>query len=167
MNTALKRSLEKDEADVKIFLVDAVGEHSTKVEQRICVSFGYNEEYITELKKIPGRKWHPNDKRWSFPYNIENAERIIKIFKNQKLNIDTKLTLLISSGEMKYDGVVKQLDEAVNNDLRELKQLMRLKNYSNKTIKSYTSCIRAFFQFYNDRNPIELSAHEIKSYLLY
>jgi site-specific recombinase XerD len=159
--------LEKNGADVKIFLVDVVGEHSAKVEQRIGVSFGYNEEYITELKKIPGRKWHPNDKRWSFPYNIENTERIINIFKNQKINIDPKLSIVISPIKKKSEGEVKQLDETVNNDDRELRQLMRLKNYSSKTIKSYTSCIRAFFQFYHNCNPRELSAGEIKSYLLY
>ncbi|MBU1422870.1 MAG: tyrosine-type recombinase/integrase [Bacteroidetes bacterium] len=166
-DTAFRRGLENDKAEVKISSVNTPGEHFSKVEQRIGVSFRYNKEYITELKKIPGHRWHPNEKQWSFPIGKETLEKILKIFENQKLNIDPKLTALITPNEKKSDREVKQLDEAVNNDLRELKQLMRLKNYSNKTIKSYSSCIGAFFKFYHDDNPKKLSADKIKSYLLY
>lgn len=167
LDTALKRSLEKDETDVKIFLVDAGGEHSTKVEQRIGVSFRYNEKCITELKKIHGHRWHPEGKYWHFPLAKATHEKILKIFENQKLNIDSKLSTLISTSEKKSDGKVIQLAEAVNNDIREFQGLMKLKNYSIKTIKSYTSCIRAFLQFYNNRNPRDISAGQIKAYLLY
>ncbi|MDI6766389.1 MAG: tyrosine-type recombinase/integrase [Bacteroidota bacterium] len=133
---------------------------------RIAVKFHYNEEYIQKLKVIPGHKWHPDDKRWSFPLSLENYECIIKIFEGEKLNIDTKLNALINPSEKKSDGKVTHLDEAVNNDIRELRRQMRLQNYSNKTIKAYLSYIRTFAKSFHPRNLRQLSEGDIREYLI-
>jgi site-specific recombinase XerD len=43
---------------------------------------------------------------------------------------------------------------------------MRLRNYSQKTIKSYTSCIRSLVQHFKPRHPRELTNEDLRSYLI-
>jgi hypothetical protein len=40
---------------------------SKDVSGRIVVAFTYNSLLIGEVKKIPGYRWHPDKKSWSFP----------------------------------------------------------------------------------------------------
>ncbi|MDP2207692.1 MAG: tyrosine-type recombinase/integrase [Bacteroidota bacterium] len=145
---------------------------------RIGVKVSYDPKLIEEFKTIPEHRWHPEQKQClpavhpdglrqagSFPYSDENTKRIIEIFGGKKINIAREFQARFNITEHKNE--LPKINQEVLDDLTEMRKLMRLKNYSNKTIKSYTSCIRAFFQFYHNCNPIELSAVEIKSYLLY
>lgn len=43
----------------------------------------------------------------------------------------------------------------------------RLRNYSHKTIKSYTSCLRSFIRYITPRHPREVNEEEIRKYLLH
>lgn len=51
--------------------------------------------------------------------------------------------------------------------LKVIEDELRLRNYSSKTIKSYSSCIRAFIQYFQPRQPRELTDKDIREYLLY
>jgi len=44
---------------------------------------------------------------------------------------------------------------------------LRLRNYSNKTIKSYTSCLRNFVKYFHPKHPREITNEGIKKYLLH
>lgn len=107
---------------------------------QLAVTFPYNEQYISELKKIPRHRWHAKEKQWSFPLDRESAKKIMKIFENEEVEI---------APELKFK--LQILDESVEKDLQELRQLMRLKNYSNKTMKAYLSCIRIFAKYGSSR----------------
>ena len=48
-----------------------------------------------------------------------------------------------------------------------VRQGLRLRNYSHKTIKSYLSCLRSFVKYSSPRHPRDISNDEIRSYLLY
>ncbi|MDI6804261.1 MAG: hypothetical protein QME58_10520, partial [Bacteroidota bacterium] len=97
--TAFRSGLENDKTEVKIFLVQTAGERFSKSEQRVGVSFRYNEGYINELKKIPGHRWHTDLKQWSFSYSAENIKQIIKIFGENKINISPELQLRLNIKE--------------------------------------------------------------------
>ncbi|MDI6766591.1 MAG: hypothetical protein QME52_07190 [Bacteroidota bacterium] len=58
---------------------------------RIAVTFPYNEQTIRELKRIPGHKWHPDLKRWSFPNDKGTLENLIKVFDSKKIEVDSAL----------------------------------------------------------------------------
>jgi integrase/recombinase XerD len=44
---------------------------------------------------------------------------------------------------------------------------LRLRNYSPKTIKSYTSCLRSFVAYIHPKHPRDLNEQDIRDYLLY
>jgi len=48
-----------------------------------------------------------------------------------------------------------------------LTQEMRLRNYSLKTIKVYTSCIRAFAKHIAPKHPRDADNSEVRNYLLF
>ena len=48
-----------------------------------------------------------------------------------------------------------------------VRQELRLRNYSHKTIKAYLSCLRSFVHYAHPRHPRELGDQDIRNYLLY
>lgn len=132
---------------------------------RIGVTFPYDETVIASLKTIRGHRWHPKEKQWSVPWSRENAQRILKIFDGKQLSVDPELKSRLDQVERKRE--TDQIDQTVADDLTEMKRMMRLKNYSHKTIKSYVSCLRTFVQFFKQRNPRELAGEEIRTFLLH
>jgi integrase/recombinase XerD len=51
--------------------------------------------------------------------------------------------------------------------LETLRQELRLRNYSPKTIKGYSSCIRSFVRYFQPRHPRELASGDIRKYLMH
>lgn len=51
--------------------------------------------------------------------------------------------------------------------LETFREELRLRNYSSKTIKGYTGCVRAFVRYFLPRHPRELSSEDIRRYLLH
>jgi hypothetical protein len=58
---------------------------------RIIVSFPYDPLFVAKVKTIDGRRWHPVDKHWSFPNKDGILEKILKVFEDQKVQIDPAL----------------------------------------------------------------------------
>ncbi|MDA8339008.1 MAG: hypothetical protein M0Z70_06890 [Nitrospiraceae bacterium] len=58
---------------------------------RITVAFSYNPEYIEKVKAIPGHRWHPEGKHWSFPDTNDTLEKILKVFEGEEIHIDPAL----------------------------------------------------------------------------
>ena len=48
-----------------------------------------------------------------------------------------------------------------------VRQELRLRNYSHKTIKSYLSCLRSFVKYFSPKHPRQINEEEIRKYLLY
>jgi hypothetical protein len=44
----------------------------------IVVTFPYNPLLVEKVKTVPGRKWHPEGKHWSFPDSDGILEKILK-----------------------------------------------------------------------------------------
>lgn len=61
---------------------DCLGEEIHQVQDQELSHGVNNELYISELKKILGHRWQPEQKQWSFPLDRESAKKIMKIFEN-------------------------------------------------------------------------------------
>jgi len=48
-----------------------------------------------------------------------------------------------------------------------LRQELKLRNYSHKTLTAYRSCLRSFIRYFSPRHPRELSNEDIREYLVY
>jgi site-specific recombinase XerD len=120
---------------------------------RLAVTFPYNEQSIKKLKQIPGHKWHPELRQWSFPNDKDTLENVLKVFNGKKVEIDS---VILPKDNVSFDEEL----------IVELKKELRLRNYSNKTIKSYKSCIIPFLQYINPRHPKDITSDEIRKYLL-
>ena len=44
---------------------------------------------------------------------------------------------------------------------------LRLRNYSNKTIKSYISCLRSFAKYFSLKHPRDITEENVREYLLH
>ncbi|MFH0812293.1 MAG: hypothetical protein V2A69_05580 [Pseudomonadota bacterium] len=51
----------------------------------IIVSFTYDPLLIATAKSIPGHKWHPAEKYWSFPNTEKTLERILEVFQGREI----------------------------------------------------------------------------------
>ena len=58
---------------------------------RILVSFQYDPVRVEKLKTIPSHRLHPKEKHWSFPNTDGTLEKILEIFKDEKIRLDPAL----------------------------------------------------------------------------
>jgi len=63
----------------------------------IVVSFPYDPQLVEKIKTIEGRKWHKNEKYWSFPDSEGTTEKILKVFDGEEILIDPSLQSQLST----------------------------------------------------------------------
>jgi len=51
----------------------------------------YDPHLVTKIKTIEGRKWHPAEKQWSFSNTDGTLQKILEVFKGEKIHIDPAL----------------------------------------------------------------------------
>ena len=125
----------------------------------IKVTFDYNPAYVERVRTIPGRKWHPEAKYWTFPFSKQILDQIVSTFAGEKVEIDSSLKLVASHAPAKKPAHTAIFDR--------FRDLIRLKHYSIKTEETYLHWIMRYLTFYHDRNPEEMGAAEIEAFLSY
>ena len=48
-------------------------------DKRITLTLPYNLSHIKKIKTIPGYRWHPDKKHWSFPYSEDIFKKILSL----------------------------------------------------------------------------------------
>ena len=124
-------------------------------EKRIALLFDYNEEVITLVKQIEGRKWSASNKFWHIPF-FENYLEKLSLEFNGKL-------------EFIEDTETKQKSIAVSKPSfpPEYIETLKLKNYSEPTIKTYRLHFQRFLKYYQKTKLEDLTHEQIRKYLLY
>jgi len=95
---------------------------------RIKLTLPYNSTYIKKIKTIPGYRWHPDKKYWSFPYSKDILKRILSIFKAENIQLDSTLQVSFNQKSYKQTPNQIQIAEAVKKELK-------LRGYSQNTRK--------------------------------
>jgi len=57
-------------------------------EKEIVISFRYDPELVTKVKKLPGRKYDPVTKSWAVP--VKYYQNVVKMFPNFEISDNTK-----------------------------------------------------------------------------
>jgi integrase/recombinase XerD len=138
-------------------------------QKRIRLFFPFDKEIIELIKTIPGARWHPKMGCWHistiygpaykldyrFQYQIRFVPYNDKTFSQEEEKIKA------------HKSPSLQKPTAKNNLMEEFVKTLKIRNYSPKTVKTYTSQFRLFMQYYNGSNINDLSGKEIREYLLY
>jgi len=138
---------------------------------RIIVSFPYDPVLISKVKTIEGRKWHPDQKHWSFPNRNGILEKILKVFEGEEIHIDPVLqaqkpsTSVIARTEATKQSHPSP-DALLKHEFEDLRRDLLARKYSYKTVKGYIYYNRDFLDF-TDKGPSEVNDDDIKDYLLY
>lgn len=118
--------------------------------------FPYNEEYIAKVRAIPGRKWDKDAKRWLIPDSCESLEQLKQLFSKAELVIDSRI-----SGKRS-----EEREDSTDQLLKLMREKLKLRGYSPKTIKSYISHAKLFLD-HCDKKADSLNKEDINKYLLY
>ena len=126
-------------------------------EKRIALIFSYDEESILLVKQIKGRKWSDSDKFWHIPYSENYLKKLNSRF-GSKLEF-------IESVDIEQKPVIKK--KAAITIPSEYIETLKLKNYSDPTIKSYRLHFKRFLNYYNGTKLEDINYEQIRKYLLY
>jgi integron integrase len=134
----------------------------------ITVSFKYNLVFVEKVKTIPGHKWNPAEKRWTFPNSNQILNQIFAAFDGEEINIDPSLkTILSRIQDDKWTDRGTQPEENLPDNplFDKVRNLIRLKHYSIRTEETYLHWIKKYLLFFKGRNPEEMASHEIEAFL--
>ena len=121
-------------------------------ERRIALLFDYDEDIITLVKQIEGRKWSASNKFWHIPF-----------FDNYLEKLNFKFNGKLEFKEKKPKQMKKEKPELPP----EYVETLKLKNYSEITIKTYRLHFQRFLNFYPEIKLEDITHEQIRKYLLY
>ena len=82
---------------------------SKDVSGKIMVSFPYDPHLVEKVRIIEGRKWHKDEKYWSFPDSDGTLEKILEVFEGEEIYLDpalkSQLSISIISRKYSYRTV--------------------------------------------------------------
>ncbi|GER92649.1 integrase [hot springs metagenome] len=113
---------------------------------RITAAFSYKAEYVEKVKTIPGHRWHPKEKYWSFPDTDGTFEKILKDLEGEEIHIDPALQSELPAEDLKRELLSRK--------------------YSYRTVKGYLYYNRDFLYFVK-KQPSEVNDSDIKDYLVH
>ena len=121
-------------------------------ERRIALMFGYDDDVITLVKQIEGRKWSASRKFWHIPYSSSYLEKLNNHFKGNLEFFENK------SEKKKIKKNVKLPTEYI--------ETLKLKNYSEPTIKTYRLHFQRFLNYYPEIELEDINYEQIGKYFL-
>nr|MDA3813536.1 site-specific integrase [Candidatus Cloacimonadota bacterium] len=127
-------------------------------ENRIALLFRYDDDIISLVKIIEGRKWSASNKFWHIPYQ-ENYLEVL----NNKFN--GKLEFIRSTADKETNKTT--LKPSYEKALKDFNDQLILKRYSENTIIVYKEQIVRFFKYYSKEDPSELTDEDVKEYMLF
>ncbi|MCX6246612.1 MAG: tyrosine-type recombinase/integrase [Bacteroidetes bacterium] len=129
--------------------------------ERIRLFFSYDREVIELIRSLPGARWQPVMKCWHVAMALGPAEKLNYRFREKLVFIPRELS---SGGRSDKD---KETVSPYVKVPEEFIKTMKLKDYSLRTLKSYSSMLQLFMNYYQPRPLDELTDEDIREYLLY
>ncbi len=120
----------------------------------MAVSFpeGFNLALLNSVRSIPERIWNNDEKLWLVP----NTQGALNQLKNN----------LFETGLFNVDGMdpgSEEISAAPMDSIKRMQEVLKAKNYSEKTCEAYKKWVEAFLEKYGHKN--NLGQAEINGYL--
>ncbi|UYW02392.1 site-specific integrase [Flavobacterium agricola] len=126
-----------------------LGQH--KNQRVIWIDFPYAAQHVADLREaLPHVKWSSSQKKW---YIIDKP--IFRDFFN------------ISNETYEGKNLLVKIDVINKPELQKFIQQLRLKAYSESTIKTYSAEFAQFLYILNKHDVKNISSEQLRSYLLY
>jgi len=138
-----------------------------------CLGIFFDKDWdvIQEVKKIPEIKFSNTNKCWYVPDEQEALSKIIEALRG-KVYVDytaLKINEIVAPPppvEQKKESIESLSQDQVQ-ALRMIEQKLKLRGYSENTLRTYLQKFKEFLLFYKDTHPVDLSETDIRNYLLY
>lgn len=116
---------------------------------RLVVSFPYSPERVAKVRRITGRRWHPDERSWSVPDSPEAIAALRGLFQGDEV---------VFAGGLQGGGTERELLDAARRELR-------LRGYSARTSKAYLQHLRQYLDYIQQVAALP-PAQTIRDYLL-
>ena len=140
--------------------------------ERLFAAFEYNKELNEAVRQIPGARWSKSNKAWHFAVNrdvvkqlreklkglavIDTAELKLQLQERKEVRLDKRLVSSGSGQEAVAVGSMLKpmpINTTQTVALKAYIELLRLKNYSHNTIKTYSNWFIIFLNYFPEQNP--------------
>lgn len=131
---------------------------------RIAIRFEYDESIIEQIRKIPGRKWSPEEKIWHIEYSAEKLTALKDYLSSSDIYVDDSVFHFERENSfMPAGGVRRGQLLGTNNSgyLQSFVNWMETRRYSRRSIDTYSGLVTTFLLFYNDQSPSEITIEDI------
>ena len=123
---------------------------------RVKVTFPYNPGIVAKVKTVKARKWHADEKYWSFPDSKPVLKEILSALDGEALDIDPSLGVSVQQAPFDIDALLDRVRDVV-----------RMKHYSIRTEQTYLHWISRYLVFHKNRDPKAMAAPEVEAFLSY
>jgi site-specific recombinase XerD len=144
-------------------------------QRRIALCFPYDSELIAIAKSI-GAKWSGGNKCWHVENGSASMKAIFAAFKGQAwVNADAlfnkaesaptpvKPAIKVQVGKPRQMPEVP-LNADITEALQRMQQKLEIARYSPRTIDTYLSATKKFFQYFPGKHPNDIHTEDIESY---
>jgi len=131
----------------------------------LALYFEKDSELIGYVRKIPEVKFSYTNLCWYLPETRDAAKQISDCLKD-KANLDFTALQEVTPKDQQ-ETKFKELNTDQLQALRMIEQKLKLRGYSENTMRTYFQHFKEFLLFYYDSHPVEISELEIRNYILY
>ncbi len=134
-------------------------------EKRIKLVFENNARLTDAVKQLPGRKWSKTMNAWHIPKNKKLLEQLVEALSPKEslsTEVITPIAKVTETMLQSYTPISKIQQLA----LQAYIEMLRLRNYSENTIRNYQNWFLIFLRHFPERKPSEINKNEIMDFLV-
>lgn len=135
-------------------------------EKNLSVGFpdGFNQEMLSAVKKVYGRKWDQDRKVWVIPDRKNSVQCLLNnLYETKLFNYDEKV-LSENNPFFKVEHSLRP-DSIYENEIEKMKVLLKTRHYSENTIINYCKWIRSFLEKYGTKTSDPKKINEFLTFL--
>ncbi|MEM7375006.1 MAG: site-specific integrase [Bacteroidota bacterium] len=137
---------------------------SFQKERRIGITpMGFDKNFPSMMKQIPGSRWTPDGRCWHIPYDKKSYTHLKRIFGEGQIVVCQTSPMPKSQKQQSQVKVSLTFESEVSR----MQQKMILQRYSPNTIKTYAHFFRQLLAYYPERHPQELQKEDLMRFLLH
>lgn len=131
---------------------------SKKKKNLIRIKIPYNKEDVVKIRTLPDRWWHADKKYWTIPNSKSALKKLLDIFDDKEIRVESKFNLFRGQEHLvQYYQRYYRL---------KLKKILKLKDYSPRTIKVYCIHLNSYIKYIN-MDPDNSTVDDVNNYSLY